>query len=248
MTGTARLADVDVLMVDVADLADGGLAVHADIADLAGGHTDLGELAVLRHELGGGARRADQLCAPTGVHLDVVDDGANRDGGNGQAVARLDIGGGGGDDGVARLQADGGQDIPELAVLILQEGDEGAAVGVVFQALDGGLHVHLVALEVDDAVLALVAAAAVADGDVAIAVAAGVLLDGLEQTADRLGFLIDAVEGRNGHVSSGRRIRLKCFDCHIALHSFPDQAMPSKNSIDLESSVRRTIAFFQLAR
>ena len=67
----------------------------------------------------------------------------------------------------------------------------------------------LVALEVDDAVLALVAAAAMADGDAAVAVAAGVLLEGLKQAALGLCLLIDAVEGGNSHVSAGRGVRLK---------------------------------------
>ena len=50
---------------------------------------------------------------------------------------------GGGHDGVAGLQADGSQDIALLAVLILDQGDECAAVGVVLQAQHRGGHVHL---------------------------------------------------------------------------------------------------------
>ena len=41
------LAQLDVLVINVAHLADGGLAVEADDAHLAGGHTDLGVRALL---------------------------------------------------------------------------------------------------------------------------------------------------------------------------------------------------------
>ena len=51
MTGTASFAQVDILMVDVADLADDGHAVRADNAHFAGGHTDLSVAVLLRHQL-----------------------------------------------------------------------------------------------------------------------------------------------------------------------------------------------------
>ena len=148
-----------------------------------------------------------------------MDDGTDGDIGQRQAVAGLDIGGGGRDDGVAGLQTDRREDVAELAVFVLDQSDERAAVRVVLDALDSCRHIELVAAEVDDAVLALVAAAAMADGDSAVAVATGILLDGLQQAGYGLCLLIHAVEGGNGHVSSRRGIRLKRFDRHIALLS-----------------------------
>ena len=85
--------------------------------------------------------------------------------------------------------------------------------------MDSRRHIKLVAAEVDDAVLALVAAAAMADGDAAVAVAARVLLDSLKKAAFRLCLFVYAVERGNSHVSSRRGIRLKRFDRHIALLS-----------------------------
>ena len=90
----AGLAKVDVLMVDVADLADDCGAVHADETDFAGRETNLSQVAVLRHELSGRTGGADKLCAAAGVQLDVVDNRTNRNVGQRQAVARLDVGGG----------------------------------------------------------------------------------------------------------------------------------------------------------
>ena len=137
------------------------------------------------------------------------------------------------------LQADRSQDVALLAVLILDQGDVGAAVGVILQAEHGG-GADLVALEVDDAVLALVAAAAMADGDAAIAVAAGALLQRLGQAGLGLGLLVDAVETGDRHLTAGGSRRLKGFDRHIALLSFRYQTMPSKNSMVLESAVSCT--------
>ena len=219
MALASGLADVDVGVVDVANLADGGHAVGAHDADLAGGHTDLSVVALFGHQLGGGAGGAHQLGAVAGMQLDVVDHGAHGDAGQGQGVALLDVRVGAGLHLVAGLQAHGGQNVAALAVLILQEGDVGGAVGVVLQAQDGGEHVVLVALEVDDAVLALVAAA-VADGDAAIAVAAGALFQGLHQAGLGLGLLVDAVESGDRHLTPGGSRRLKGFNRHLSLHSF----------------------------
>ena len=206
-------------MIDVADLADDGHAVRADNAHFAGGHTDLSVAVLLRHQLSSSTGGADELSALAGVHLNVVDDGTDRDVGDGQAVAGQDVGVGAGHDDVAGLQADRSDDVALLAVLVLDESDERAAVGVILQAQDGRGDVHLVALEVDDAVLLLVAAAVVTDGDAAVAVAAGVLLDSLKKAALGLCLFIYAVKRRNSHVSSRRGIRLERFDRHIALHS-----------------------------
>ena len=115
MTGTAGFADVDVLMIKVTDLADDCGAVHADQTNFAGGQTDLRKLCVLRHQLRGSTGGADELRAAARIQLNVVDDGTNRDVGDRQAVAGLDIGGGGGDDGVASLQADGREPYPGVS-------------------------------------------------------------------------------------------------------------------------------------
>ena len=75
----AGLAEVHVLVVDVAHLADGGHAVDGHVAQLAGGQADQGVLAFLGHQLGHVAGAAHQLGALAGVQLDVVDDGTHRD-------------------------------------------------------------------------------------------------------------------------------------------------------------------------
>ena len=79
MAFAAGLADVDVGVVDVADLTDGGKAVQTDLAHLGGGEADGGHAVLLGHQLGGDAGAADELGALAGVELDVVDHGADGD-------------------------------------------------------------------------------------------------------------------------------------------------------------------------
>ena len=64
---TTGLTDVDVGVVDVADLADAGLAVQLDQAVLTAGQTDLGGVTLLGHQLSLLASGADQLAALAGM-------------------------------------------------------------------------------------------------------------------------------------------------------------------------------------
>src|SRR3546814_9423265 len=64
------------------------------------------------------------------------------------------------------------EDVGLLTVFIFDERDESRAIGVIFQTLDGGRHVPLATLEVDEAVLLLVTAGDTARGHMALVVAA----------------------------------------------------------------------------
>mgnify|MGYP006976861078 CR=1 FL=1 len=76
MAGATGFADLHVFIIDVAHLADGGRAVHADVPHFAGGQADLSGFAFLGHQLSRAAGAAHQLGALAGIQLDVVDDGA----------------------------------------------------------------------------------------------------------------------------------------------------------------------------
>src|SRR6185437_1881940 len=71
MAGATRLAEVLVLVVGVADLADGGHAPDRDATHLARWQPDRGELALLRKQLGRHAGGPDDLAAFAGDQLDV---------------------------------------------------------------------------------------------------------------------------------------------------------------------------------
>ena len=214
MALAAGLTDLHVLVVDVGNLADGSHAGLGDVAQLARGQPQQGHAVLLGHQLGHDAGGPGQLSALAGVQLHVVDEGAHGDVLQGQGVAGLDVGLGAGDHLVPGLQAVGSQDILLLAVGVLEQGDEGGAVGIVLDGEYGGLHAFLLPLKIDDAVLLAVAAAPVADGDAAVAVAAGVLLQGSQQA------LLRALFGQDGvvcdrHVPPGRGSRLVTLDCHV---------------------------------
>src|SRR5438093_10016619 len=75
----ARLADRDVAVLDVPDLADGGAAGEEDAAHLAGRQAKCGVAAVLGDELDARAGRARHLAALAGLELDVVNERPGRD-------------------------------------------------------------------------------------------------------------------------------------------------------------------------
>ena len=137
VTDAAGLAEVLVHVVGVRNRAHRGHAAVQNHAQLARAETDLGVAGVAADQLGVGAGRAGHLAALARLHLDVVDDRADRHRAQRHGVARLHVDLFAGDDRVARLQALRRDDVGLFAVLVVDEGDEGGAVRIVFQALDG---------------------------------------------------------------------------------------------------------------
>ena len=213
---TAGLAQVDVLVVDVGNLAHNCGAVHGHVAHLTGGQTNQSVAILLSHQLSHVASGTNQLSAAAGIQLDVVDDGTDGDVLEGQAVAGLDVGALAADDNIADLQAVGSDDVALDTVSVLDQSDECAAVRIVLQSLDGSGHIGLLTLEVDDTILGAVAAALMADGDTTGVVAAAVLLHGLQQAALRSDLAQDAVI-RDGHAAAARSSGAILFDSHCAI-------------------------------
>jgi hypothetical protein len=83
-------ADLDVLVLDIADGANGSLGGDWDFANFARRQLDRSKGLVLGHELGSGASGADDLSAPTGGKLDTVDLATDWDARDGETVASLD--------------------------------------------------------------------------------------------------------------------------------------------------------------
>src|SRR5919108_6684554 len=101
---SARLAAGDVLVVDVADLADRRAARQRHPAHLARGHAQDAVALVLRDELHARAGAPRQLPALARLQLDVVDERAGRDVLERQSVSGFDVGARTGLDGRADSQ------------------------------------------------------------------------------------------------------------------------------------------------
>src|SRR6478736_9081300 len=235
----AGLAPVDVRLLGVAHLADGGAAAHVDVADLTGRHTQLGVRTVLGDELHTHPGRAGDLRATTGLELDGVDDRTGRDVAQRQAVAGLDVGAGAVLDRHALLQALGGQDVALLAVGVVQQRDAGGAVRVVLDVSDLGRDaVLVVATEVDEAVGTLVATTDVTGGDAAVVVTATALG---QRTDEGLlgGGAGDLDEVGHARPTTPRRRRLVLTDTHVLSSASQAPALPK---MSIEPSRRVTIA------
>src|ERR1700712_1165522 len=88
----AGLAPVDVGLLGVADLADGGAAADVDEPHLARGHPQRGARTLTGDQLGAVAGRAGDLGTATGPQLGAVDGRTDRDVAQRQVVAGLDVG------------------------------------------------------------------------------------------------------------------------------------------------------------
>src|SRR5262249_38616733 len=214
--GPPGLADLDVDVLGIAELAHGGAALEVDAPDLAGRQPDLAPVALFRHELRGVTRRSGQLAAGPDLELDVVDRGAERDVAQRQRVAGLDVGRLGRDYLVADREVLGRQDVALLAVRVVEQRDARRAVRIVLDGRDLGRHADLVALEVDDPVAPLVAAAAEARRGAPVAVAAtgrNLLLD--QRLLGLVLALRDAREVLRGHAAPAGRGGFVLLDRHL---------------------------------
>ena len=125
------------------------------------------------------------------------------------------------------------KDVALLAVNVVQQSDTSGAVRVVLNGSDLCRHAVLVALEVDDAVTTLHAAALVTDGDVTVVVATRLLVQRRKQGLFRLvagdfGLVRNRLEATTG---ASRPVlfdsHFKPFDLDFRSHASPCTGDPS---------------------
>src|SRR5262245_52206763 len=116
---TTGLADRDVFVIEVADLADRGHALDGHVANLARRQLERGAIALLGQELRLRPRAAAELPAAPRLQLHVVHEGADGDIAQRERVAGQDVGLRARHDRVADLQAVGGDDVALLAVAVV---------------------------------------------------------------------------------------------------------------------------------
>src|SRR5512139_1828931 len=212
----AGLPQGDLLVFEVPHLSHGRHAVHEHEPDLPGGQPHVGVLPLLREDLHDRAGGAGELAALPDLELDVVDQRAHRDVPDREGVPGLDVRPGAGHDRVPHREPHGAQDVPLLAVRVVEQRDPCGPVRVVLDGGDPGRYVHLVPPEIDDAVLALVPAPAVPDGDLPEIVPPPAPLQALGERP--LGLLGGQVlRGEDRHPAAARGGRLVLSDSHGSL-------------------------------
>ena len=169
------------VVVGVGHDTDNCAAADEDHAGFARREAENCVVALACCELCAGTGAACHCGTLAGTELDIVYKGTDGNFTQREAVADLGSDTAAGGDNLTYLDTVGSDDITLLAILILYEGDAGAAVGVVLDGENGCSAFVLVAEEVDDTVHLLVAAAKVADGHLAGVVAATRALEGLKQ-------------------------------------------------------------------
>src|SRR5579859_4037015 len=196
-TLAASLADLDVAVVNVADLTHCRHALFAYHTHFAAWQANLCKLVLAPDQLGRCTGGTHHLRATPTLQLDGMDEGANGDVAQGQCIAFFEGGARPAHQRVAYLQAQRGQDIALFAVHVMQQGDAGGSVRVI---LDGGNlrgDTVLVPLEINDTQVALVAAPAMAHRHVSRNVAPGLAPFFADERTLRLRFgdLLEAVAG-----------------------------------------------------
>src|SRR6056297_505978 len=153
------------VVLGVGDLADRGPAAYVNLSRLPGPQHDGRVLTLTGHQLGNGSGAARQLSALTGLELHVVDLRTDRNGTQHHCVARLDRCLRPADDRVAGAHVTRSQDVSAVSVHVFDQRNVRAAVRIVFDPLDNTLHTVLDSLEINDAVVVLVATTLMARRD-----------------------------------------------------------------------------------
>src|SRR5713226_669061 len=205
-----------VLMVEVADLADRGHALHGKLASLAGRQLHKREVAFLAQQLRRAARGTYHLPAAPGIQFKVMHHRAGRNVLELQRIARKNVRALAGRNRRAHFQSHGMENVAFLAVSIVEQCQVGAAIRVVLDGRHFRGHSEFVAPEVHLAVGLFVAAAAVPDHDFALVVAPPRTLLWFEQRLFRL-LLGDVALVHDGDEPPRRRIWIKALQSHRCL-------------------------------
>ena len=150
------LAELHELVIGVSHLSQRRTTGHEDLTDLAEEH-QRGVAAFLVRQSCTGTGGSAEAGTASGFELDSVDRHAGRDVLERHAASDVGLDRiGGAQHGHSGLEADEGQDVPTLAVAVLDESDVARTVRVVLDGDDGRRIVVAVSLEVDDTVAAFV--------------------------------------------------------------------------------------------
>ncbi|AOZ52930.1 hypothetical protein BKX93_16555 [Chromobacterium vaccinii] len=202
-TGSASLTQLAQGVLFVTHFTNGRTAIDVHQADLARAQTQLSVHAFASQQHCRSASGTNHLSALAGLHFHAVDSGTHRDVADRQSVTGLDRSLGAGQQHGANFHAARSDDVAAFAIGVAQQGDVGGAVRIVFDAFHFRRDAILVATEVDQTVVLLMAATTMTRSDVAIVVTAAGRVFLLNQGCVRSTF----VQVRVYHLDNGTAAR-----------------------------------------
>src|SRR5579871_306259 len=209
----SRFTQRDVFVVQITNLPHGRHALRQHAPHFTRRQLQQRDAAFFRNQLCLRSRRARHLGALAGLQLDIVDNRAGRHVLHRQGITQQNIGSRTGHHFLPDLQPVGLNDVPLLAIGVMQQGDTRRAVGIVLDGCDHSRDAKLIALEIDHPVGLLGAAADESRSDPPGAVASASALFGFHQRL--LGPLLRNVVTRRYRLKAPRRRRRPvCFYRH----------------------------------
>ena len=167
----------DVLVLEVANGAEGSDASFENFADFARRHFERGVTVFFGHKLSGRAGSANHLSAATWGELDAVNESTDRDFGEREAVAGFDRNVFSGFESRTFFHFGVGDDVIINAVLVFNASDTSRTVWVVLDFFDGEFKVGRKIVG-QEAIVTLDTATTMANGDATLVVLAGLLFFG----------------------------------------------------------------------
>src|SRR5687768_7489117 len=250
-SGASRLPDIDVLMIKIADLADGRCARRQNPPHFTRLEPHLHIPSVPAHDLCESSRAADQLTASSWLEFDVVNRRPQGHVGERQRIAcphfrirtRLND--------VPDLQTDRRKNVPLLSVLVRHEGDASRTVGIVLERRYLARNAKLVPPEVNLAVKPAMPGSTKADrGPSVVIPAAGPQVKGRQRFFRSL--LRQLLRRDDRHSTAARRRWLIRFQSHgrvfLVSRALGANTYALSYSSSFSPSLSLTKAFFQSDR
>ncbi len=160
---TASLADLDIFVVDIADLAHSRPTILMDLANFTRRQAHLSVFTLFGNQLARRTAGPDKLPALTQFDFKIMYGGSKRHVSKRQVVSRAYISLFTCHNRVADIQVHRPENISLDAIFVVQQGNMRRTIRIILNSLDEGLDIQFLALEVDFSQVTLMAATSVPD-------------------------------------------------------------------------------------
>ncbi|KFB70338.1 MAG: hypothetical protein AW09_004577 [Candidatus Accumulibacter phosphatis] len=200
-------------MLFVTYLTDGRAALDMHSTNLAGTQAELRVHTFAGQQLYRGTSRSRQLCALARYHLDAMNRCTNRNITDRQGVAHLDRRFGTTGDLLTNGQTFRRDDVTALTIGVTKQGNVCGPVRIILKALDLCRNAILVALEINQPIVLLMATTLVPGRDLAVVIPTSVLRLWLEQCGNWLALVQICIDDPDDGATA-RRGRFDFDECH----------------------------------